>query len=88
LPRCDVFARQPLDDRRKENEVNQFRIELRSSTFADDANGVVYTAARLIAPSVRDRVERVGDGDNPRFEWNTLSLETARIPGAVPSFVV
>ena len=41
-----------------------------------------------VGPVVRDRVERVGDGEDARAERDLLAAHPVRIAGAVPTLVV
>src|SRR5688500_3586019 len=71
-----------------EHEVNELRIELPTAFRGDRVGGVLRAARVAVAPAVRDRVERVGDRDDARSEWDLHPTQAARITGAVPSFVM
>jgi hypothetical protein len=68
-----VLSGELRDDRWKQHEVDKRWIELRSTTFTDDANRIVDAAAFSIAPAVRDGVEGVGDRHDARCERNSAT---------------
>jgi len=90
LPLHDLLLRggDTRDDWRKEKEVDERGVELRAAPFEERTSGDLGRLAVAVTPAVRDRVVRVGDGDDARGERNAASLQAARISGAVPALVV
>jgi len=77
-----------LPDRRQQDEIDQLGIELAASLGRDGVGGMLRAQRVAIAPSVGDRVERVGDGDDARGEGDAGAAQAARVAAAVPPLVV
>src|SRR5512135_1802137 len=84
----DVRSDKLVEHRRKQDEIDQVRIELLAPAGGDDFNGGVETLPRPVSPIVGESIERVCNGDDPRLERNARALEVPRVALAVPSFVV
>jgi len=74
--------------RRAQEDVDQIRVELGAASLLDGAHRFAEAAGVAVATSVSDRVEAVGDRDDPRRQRNSLPLQSSRISCAVPSLVV
>ena len=72
----------------REEDFDDLGIELASGPnldfFLRDREGS-SSAIRAIGT---DRVERVGDGEDTRTQWNLLAFQAARIPGAIKFLLV
>jgi len=53
-------------DRRAQEDVGQFRVELRPTSLLDGAYCFAETPGVTVAAAVSDRVEAVGDRHDPR----------------------
>ena len=79
----DIF-----DDRRAQEKIDQVGIELSASAVRDDPDGRLERARVTVWPRLSDRIERVGNSDDARFDRDRVSQELARIASAIPSLVV
>ena len=70
------------------DEVDELRVELPTAFSRDRVRGVLCPAGVAVAPTVRDRVERVGDRNDARSEGDLQSAQPTWIAGAIPSFVM
>src|SRR6185436_659470 len=68
--------------------LDHFRIELTAGLAAQFGHGLVGAPRGAIRPPGRHALPRVDDREDAGAERNLLSLEPARITGAVPALVV
>lgn len=84
----DVRSGKVVEHRRKQDEVDQVRIELPAPAGGDDFNCGVEPLPRAVSPIVGERIEGVRNGDDARLERNARALEVSGIALSVPTFVV
>ena len=84
----DLCTRETFADRRQQHEIDETRIELCSAPGFDDPQRFLDTRAGAVAPIMRERVERVGDRDDPRLERNTRTTQAPWISRPVPALVM
>ena len=72
----------------EQKQIDQLGIELRSSSSQDDLGGGHCVPAGAVAPSMGDRVVRVGDAHDPGLDRNRVATEPRGIPGSVPALVM
>ena len=75
-------------DGRKEEEIDQLRIELSTASLEQDLASDIERLGAAVATPVRDGVEGIGDGYDTRRERDPTSGETARISSAVPALMM
>lgn len=85
LTRDQPDARQDFG---REEGRDEHRIELRSARGSDRANAVIEGLRSVVPATMRDGVERVGDGDDARLDGNVFGNELARVPRSIPALVV
>src|SRR4029078_5672970 len=68
--------------------VDDCRVELRARVSLDLADRVAPGTGGPVRAVARDRVERVGDGEDARAERDLASLEPVRVAAAVPALVM
>src|SRR5207244_13644067 len=64
------------------------RVELGAVVREDLVRRLVPTEGRSIGTIARHRVERVGEGEDARAEWDPLAGQACGIAAAVPAFVM
>jgi len=84
----DVRSGKLVEHRRKQDEIDQVRIELLAPAGGDDFNRGVETLPQAVSPIVGERIESVRNGDDARLERSARALEVPRIALAIPTFVV
>src|SRR5689334_2050718 len=72
----------------EEHQVHELGIELCAAPRGDHLRCRLRTAAVAVSSVVRHRVERVGQGDDPRGKRNALPTHSVGIALPVPTFVV
>jgi len=80
--------RDAIEHRRRQQEIDEPRIELRGSSRAHRRHGFAEAPGVAIAPAVRDAVERIRDRDHARRKRDRGPHDAMRISGTVPPFVV
>src|SRR5581483_3906830 len=75
----------PLDPRQRGDDGG---IELTARTGGDLPQRVLPAKRAAVRSVVRERVERVGDGEDPGAEGNRLGGQTVGIAAAVPVLVM
>ena len=77
-----------LEHRRKEHQIDELRIELRSAAGRDHIRGIAGATTFAISTAMRDGIEGVGERDDPRRQRYALAAQPPRISGAVPALVM
>lgn len=66
----------------------KFGIKLRTSAAQDLIHRTPRRSPRCVRTVRTDRIKRVCDGDDPRHQWNRISLQPIGIALTVPSLVM
>jgi hypothetical protein len=61
---------------------------LRSLPFFNRLHSFLEAPTVTVPTPMGNGVKRVGDGHDPRFQWNSPPLQSFWITGAIPSLVV
>lgn len=77
-----------VDHRLVEEKVDEVRLELFSTPFANGLYRFTEASRRAVSAPMGDGIEAIGDRHDAGLHWNSFSLETARIPFSVPPLVV
>src|SRR5688500_10541149 len=67
----------------REEYRNQHGIELRPARFGESAHPVIEPLRAMIAPTMRDRIEGIGNRHDPRLNENVLGDEPMRVARTV-----
>ena len=68
--------------------VDQRRVEMLAGLLVEVLQGFLDRYCVLVRADRNERIEDIGDGNNPSFERDVLAFELLRIAAAVPLFVV
>jgi hypothetical protein len=76
----------PVVERRE--SLDHARIELPAAQALDLGHRLLHGPGGLVRTFVRERVEHIGNGDDPTADRDLLTAQPSRVAGAVPALMM